>query len=299
MFMSFNSRAMGLDLTAEHAIELARQASFGGVDLLVRDIVATGANPRELRARIDGHGLRPGAWPLPMNWKNDADAFQRDLEHLPTYARCASILGLTRTGTWVLPEIPEEWSLEETVAMHVERLSAMARVLNDFGIHLGLEVIGVESSRTPGGRPFAHRLADLKRYFQPLFEEIPNLGILLDGFHLYAAGEPIEAGLAWGVGKIVWAHVADLPEGSSGDRTQIIDHNRGLPGESPVVPTRELLQRLADEGYEGPVTAEPLGNSRTLRGQSAADAVNRVAAALRGVWPAPSGKSPVHPDHDQ
>ena len=296
MFMSFNSRAMGHDLPAEEAIELAHQTGFGGVDLLVRDIVRSRSDPRELRARIDALGLRPGAWPLPMNWKNDSDAFQRDLQQLPVLARCASILGLTRTGTWVLPEIPERSSLEATVTMHAERLAAMARLLNDFGISLGLEVIGVESSRTAGHRPFAHRLADLKQYFQPLLEENPNIGILLDGFHLYAAGETIEEGLAWGVERIVWVHVADLPEGSSGDRSQIKDADRGLPGETPIVPTRGLLQRLAHEGYKGPVTAEPLSNSRALRGQNAPEAANRVATALQSVWPASLRMSPTDPD---
>ena len=276
---------MGLDLDAHEAIKLAHAAGFGGVDLLVRDVVASGVDPRELRSEIDNLGLRPGAWPLPMNWKADAESFERDLRDLPSYARCASILGLTRTGTWVLPDVPAGSTFEETLEMHFKRLAAIAQRLDDFGIALGLEVIGVESSRRPGSEPFVHQLADLQREFKPLLEVNPNMGILLDGFHLHAAGENIEAGLAWGVDKIVWVHVADVPAGFLGERSRIIDRQRGLPGQSTLMSTKGLLQSLHDAGYKGAVTAEPFSECEALQEQTPIEAANRVAASMRFIWP--------------
>ncbi len=293
MYASLNARALGLGLSAGEAIDLAAAAGFAGVDLLVRDLVERGEDPRELRARMDGLGLRGGAWPLPVDWRGDAGRFARDLQRLPRLAEAAATLGLFRTGTWVMPETPAVPDSDEarashraeTVDLHVRRLGAIARVLADHGSRLGLEVIGVESFRTGRGLPFVHRLADLDRVLGALRDEAPNFGILVDGFHLYAAGEEVEAGLSWGVDRVVWVHVADVPASAGPDRRAIRDDDRGLPGENGAVDARSLLRRLAELGYDGPVTAEPLAGCRALAGLSADAAVRRVAEAVRSVWP--------------
>jgi sugar phosphate isomerase/epimerase len=234
---------------------------------------------------MDDLGLRGGAWPLPVSWKGDAGRFARDLERLPRLAEVAATLGLTRSGTWVMPETPPGASLAATVDLHIARLGAIARVLADQGSRLGLEAIGVESFRTGQGELFVPRLGDLDRVLGALWDEAPNLGILLDGFHLYAAGETVEAGLAWGVERLVWVHVADLPASAGPDRRAIRDDDRGLPGENGAIDARDLLRRLAEEGYHGPVTAEPMAGCRALAGMSVSSAVRRVAEAIRSVWP--------------
>jgi len=202
MFASFNARAVGLhDLSAEATVDLAASADFEGVDLLVRDLVRSGADPARLRARMDDRGVVGGAFPMAMDWRGDEAAFRGDLAQLPRYAEAAAILGLTRTGTWVMPECPElAADRAEAAALHVRRLGVIARVLDGFGIRLGLEVIGVASSRTGGGAPFVARMADLDRELGVIWAESPNIGVLADAFHLYAADEPIEAALIWGIG---------------------------------------------------------------------------------------------------
>jgi sugar phosphate isomerase/epimerase len=171
MYASFNARAVGLTLSAEATIDLAAAAGFGGVDLLIRDLADAGDDPGALARRRDDLGLRGGAWPLPVVWRGDAARFARDLERLPRLAETAAVLGLSRSGTWVLPETPERPETEAgrathvaaTVAIHLERLSAIARTLAEFGHRLGLEVIGVASARTGRGMPFVPCLADLDR----------------------------------------------------------------------------------------------------------------------------------------
>jgi sugar phosphate isomerase/epimerase len=289
MFMSLNARALGLDLSAEETLELAAGAGFGGVDLLVRDLVDAGADRARLRARMVALGLRGGAFPLPVDWRGTAEAFARDLARLPALAAAAAELGLTRTGTWVMPETPgrpdDPLARAATAALHVDRLGRVARALDAHGIRLGLEVIGVASSRTGRGAPFVTRLADLDGVLAAVWDEAPNLGVLIDAFHLYAAGEAVEAGLRWGVGRVVWVHVADLPASAPADRAAVRDHERGLPGEHGAVDCRRLLARLAEAGYDGPVTAEPLAGPRTLGRQTPGQVVRRVAASLRSVWP--------------
>ena len=289
MFTSFNARAVGLTgLSAIATVGLAAEAGFEGVDLMIRDLVLAGEDPKSIRSRMDDLGLRGGAFPFPVDWKKDEATFLRDLDALPALAEVAMTLGLIRTGTWVMPETPDRMiDRSEVAALHVRRLGEIARRLDDHGIRLGLEVIGVESSRTGRGEPFVSRLGDLDRELGAIWDESPNIGILLDAFHLYAADEPIEAGLAWGVDRVVWVHVADLPASASGDRSRIVDSNRGLPGENGAVDIRLFLGRLAKEGYDGPVTVEPLANCRALAGLEPKAVVGRVKESLDAAWPRP------------
>lgn len=293
MYSNFSARALGLDLIADESIALAAAAGFDAVELPVRDIVQAGIDPARLRGKMTDLGLRGGTWPLPFNWRGTPEQFARDLEALNAHAEVAAALGLTRTGTWVLPEtaaIPateagRQAHLAETVQWHLQRLGAIARVLNRHGIRFGLEVIGVASFRKGRGLPFVHRLADFDRLLGDVWNEAPNLGILLDGFHLYAAGEDCEAGLAWGVERIVAVHLADLPASAGPDRALIEDQQRGLPGENGAIDSRELLAQLAARGYNGPVTVEPMAGCRSLEGRKAENAARVVAAALQTVWP--------------
>jgi sugar phosphate isomerase/epimerase len=296
VYSSFNARALGLSLSSRETIELAAAAGFGGVDFLMRDLQAEGADPRETRARLDDLGLRAGAWSLPVDWRGDDGRFARDLEQLPRYAEAASILGASRTGTWVMPETPEPIdsrddvasTLASTTEMHLDRLGAIARILADHGVRLGLEVIGVESFRSGRGIPFVTRLGELDRALGAIWQEAANIGILVDGFHLFAAGEEMEAGLAWGVDRVVWVHVADLPASSPSDRRMIRDNDRGLPGENGAIDSGRLLQTLTDAGYSGPVTAEPGAGCRSLAGRSANEVAHLVASAMSSIWPRPT-----------
>jgi sugar phosphate isomerase/epimerase len=115
------------------------------------------------------------------------------------------------------------------------------------------------------------------------------VGLLLDTFHLYAANERLADALAPGPQALVWVHVADLPAGASADPGEIEDMNRGLPGEHGAVRNGEILASLLRSGYDGPVTAEPMGPCRSLAGHDARARAFRVALALRSVWPPVQG----------
>lgn len=283
MYASFNARALGLVLSARESIDMAARCGFEGVDLLVRDVIEAGDDPAELRRRMDGLGLRGGAWPLPVDWRGEPGPFRRDLQRLPRYAEAAAALGLARTGTWVMPATSMPHDL--AVTFHLERLGAIARVLNEHDTRLGLEVIGVESFREGRGQPFVARMADLDAVLGSIWAEAPNLGVLVDAFHLHAAAEPIDSALAWGVDRVVWVHIADLPAGSDPDRAVVRDGVRGLPGDHGAVDARGLLHHLAQLGYDGPVTAEPLADWRRRSGLDAESAAREAIRSLRAIWP--------------
>lgn len=304
MFFSLNARALGIDLTASQTIQLAARHGFGGVDLMVRDLVDRGESPRLLRRQLADHGLRPGAWPLPVDWRSaDAAQLASDLDRLPRYADAAVELGLTRTGTWVLPAWPIDrwpgWSPEATLAaadaFHREALAPIVRILARAGVQLGLEVIGVEHARAGLGLPYLWRHADprlsaLAAELNALVEtsagQAPTVGLLLDAFHLHAAGESVQDLTGWPVATIAWAHVADLPPDFAGAARDLRDADRGLPGAGRgAVDLAGVLGYLAHIGYDGPITPEPLAGCRALAGRAPEARVALVAAALRSLGP--------------
>ena len=294
MYTSFNARALGLKLSMNETLRLASQYGFGGIDVMVRDAVEQNVDLTQVKRRMDDLGLRPGAFPFPFDWRGADSQFEEDLIKLPALSKAAAVLGLERTATWVMPETPERptgkqarWNHDQAILhLHIQRLHRIASVLNDFGIRLGLEVIGVETSRTGKGWPFLHRLDQLEelRAWIDVLGPIP-VGVLLDSWHLYAAGEPLENALFWDVSDVVWVHVADLPAGASTDRTAMIDAVRGLPGEHGAIDSRALLAALAQRGYDGPVTAEPLAGCISLQGLTPDQAALATIQALKSVWP--------------
>jgi sugar phosphate isomerase/epimerase len=285
MFPSFNARAAGLTLSAVETIDLAASAGFAGVDLLVRDLILAGDDPKSLRQRMDDVGLVGGAFPLPVSWRGDRATYLRDLAELPRLADTASILGLRRTGTWLLPEVPTDLDRESALEFQLDRVGAIAEILGRYGIRIGLETIGVARSRTGRTARLFTRQSDLGPILAPLAKAHRNVCQLLDTFHLYAASETLDEALPTGIGPLVWVHVADLPDDATGDRDKIVDEFRGLPGEHGAVDNVAALKALADRGYDGPVTAEPLGQCRALTGLQPAAAALAIAQALRSVWP--------------
>lgn len=296
MYACWNARAVGLTMTAADTIELAAEAGFEGVDLLVRDVAESGADVGDLRRRMDDLGLRGGGWTLPMNWKNDEAAFEADLANLPRYAEIAAELGLLRTGTWVRfesdavgPEVLESDKLRRIeatrwTAWQLDRLIRIAEVLATYGSRLGLEIIGSRSERTGRGVPLIATYEELLAKFRCLRSVCANTGVLADAYHLYASGEEPVAALAWGAGAVCWVHVADP---AVLDRSSMRDVDRLLPGESADGISRPLLAALAAGGYDGPVTAEPLTQSRSFRSADPRERARATREALRRVWPDP------------
>jgi len=300
VYACWNARAVGLSLSAEDSIEIAAEAGFDGIDFLVRDLVEAGADVDELRSRMDDLSLRGGAWTLPMNWKNDAESFEADLKALPTHADVARRLGLSRTGTWLrfetdpvgdldrLSDADRERLAEEATAWQLERLGRIARVLDDHGSHLGLEIMGSRLAPTGRGVRLVGTYAELFRRFGGLAAEHPNVGVLVDAFHVYASGERMEAALAGGVESVVWVHLADP---ARLDRSNLRDEERTLPGEAGEGLCEGLLEFLAARSYEGPVTVEPLGRCPLLEGLDPMQTALKTYQCLRRVWP---GSAP-HP----
>jgi len=294
VYASWNARAVGLAASAAESIEIAAECGFEGVDLLVRDIVEADADIRALRRRMDDLGLRGGGWTLPMNWKNDREAFERDLAKLPRHAEVAAELGLFQTGTWVRYETDpvadgilaspraRTKAFDDATAWQIERLGRIADVLAEHQSRLGLEIIGSRSERTGRGAPLIATYRELLERFKPLRDAHSNVGVLADAYHLDASGEDVDEALAWGGGAVAWVHLADP---ANPDRSTLRDTERALPGESDAGLCRRLLAALDHLGCDAPVTVEPLGACRSFPSEDMRERARMARESLNRVWP--------------
>jgi sugar phosphate isomerase/epimerase len=287
---------LGISPGPVSTIELAARHGFQGVELLVRDLVEGDEDLASIAAWKADCGLLGGSWPLPVDWRGNADRYRRDLSRLPAYARAAAELGLDRTGTWVLPEVDDHTLLDQqppdeaAFDWHLDRLDAIAAILEEFGHRLGLEAIGVSSFRSGRGRPFIHRIEALTPLVIALQDRGRAVGLTVDVFHLFSAGEDVSKAFLLGAEAIVSVHLSDLPEGDPVDLTSIRDDHRSLPRVAGAIPCADLLRLLDEASYTGPVFAEPSpGGGERFKIQRPPDEIDAIvrhaAESLRSIWP--------------
>ena len=109
----------------------------------------------------------------------------------------------------------------------------------------------------------------------------PNVGLLMDTWHLFTSGgTPADMRSLRGE-KVVHAHVNDAPAGVAQD--ELIDTERLLPGASGVIDARAFLTVLDEIGFDGPTLVEPF--NAEVRALPPEERVAAVAASLESVSP--------------
>jgi sugar phosphate isomerase/epimerase len=108
----------------------------------------------------------------------------------------------------------------------------------------------------------------------------PNVGLILDSWHWYTAGEQESDLLSLTNDQVVAVDLNDAPAGIPVD--QQMDLKRKLPAATGVIDVRTFLRALVKIGYDGPVRAEPFDES--LNGLPADEAVARTAAAMKAAF---------------
>lgn len=298
MDASLNFRAIGLSVSARRTVEIAAEAGFDAVDVMVRDLVDSGEDPVAIRDLMQAQGVRGGACPVSFDWRRDNESFRAGIEALPNYAAAASILGLRGMTTWVLPESRPGESAAESLAIQCERLPAIAAILEERGLMLGLEVIGVARFRSGKGTPLFVRLEQLGDLIEELSLLHSNVGLVADAYHLAAAEEPIDRALAWGAKAIVSVHLAEPALDAPADRRLWLDQPRRLPQPQGRADCVGLLLELSRNGYQGPVIAEPMPGCPDLEGLDARASAFALRAALRACRPSGEPALPIADDSD-
>lgn len=282
MYSTLGPEALGIrGLSLEEAIDLAQAAGFTG---LAFDVKAAAALADEhgvayVRDLFDRAGVRPGHWNLPVNWRQE-EGWEAELGELPRLASVAAALGAPRTATF-MPSGSNTRAYEENVEWHVARLRPIAEALRIEGCRFGIEYIGPKTFRDQFAHAFVHTLAGTRELIAAIGGD--NVGLMLDAWHLYTAGETAAdlAGLT--NDDVVVVHVNDAPPGVA--RDEQIDTVRALPGETGVIDLGSFMAKLSAIDYDGPVMPEPF--SQRLVDRAATDpagAAAEAAGSMRTLW---------------
>ena len=279
MYSCLNAVTAGGGLALPEFIQLAKDNGFAGVEFsigAVADIIER--DGADAFALFDGTGIMPGAFGLPTEWRKDEDTFQKGLNELPRFAKAAQSIGCTRCCTWV---VPEGGPLEEYKAQSLTRWAQIAQVLNDYGVHFGLEFLGPAHFRTNPGNVWFYDIAGGLEAADETMKQskTQNVGLLVDAWHWYTSGGTVMDLASIPVEQIVHVHINDAPNIA---RDEQIDSVRLLPGESGVIDIKGFLQTLKALGYDGPVAVETFSDD--LKALPPQEAARLAGAAVQKVW---------------
>jgi sugar phosphate isomerase/epimerase len=282
MYSTIGPEALGIrGLSLPEAIALARDTGFAGLSFNIR-LAAQAVADRGLdavRAEFARAGVRPALWGLPVTWR-DEEQWEADLRDLPRLASVARDLGAPRTATY-MPSGSDERPFQENFDWHVARLRPIAQVLRDAGCRFGIEYIGPKTFRAAFRHEFISTLDGLMELIAAI--DVPNVGVMLDSWHLFASGGSLADLDRLTNEDIVVVHVNDAPAGIPWDEQ--IDTVRTLPMETGVIDLAGFMRALQRRGYDGPVMPEPF--SQRVSDMAATDplaAAREAARSMEELW---------------
>jgi len=234
-------------------IAAARDYGFGGVEIDVNEIAnLIEANGIEsVTSQFEEADIIACGWGLPINWRASEETWDAELSKLKRLSKAAADIGCFRCATWIGP-CSNELEFDANLKFHVERFTPIAQILLDDGHRLGLEFIGPKTIRNNCKYEFVYDLPGMMMMANWIG---PNVGLLLDAWHLYTSHGTIAQIEELNESDIVYVHVNDAPAGVPVDEQ--VDNVRCIPGETGVIDIAGFLGALKKIGYSGPVVPEP------------------------------------------
>jgi len=274
MYPTLSTGMIGVNLPLDQSARLAAAAGFKGI--AVSPTLAAGS-PDEVLRILKGNKLKPAAWGLPVEFRQDEDTWRQGLAGLAEVARAAKQIGADRCSTWIIP-CSDALTFARNFELHRSRLRPCAEVLAEHGCRLGLEFVGTKTVRDGHAHEFIHTQEGMLELCEAI--GTGNIGLLLDSFHWYTSQGTPEDIRKLSDALVVDVHINDAVAGRT--PAQQIDNDRRLPGATGVIDLVAFLQALKAIGYTGPVTPEPFYPK--LAQMPPEEAIRATADAVQGVW---------------
>ena len=257
MFSCLSPGALGLSLDHTAAIDLAVKHGFGGVDpdpAYFRTLLADGGLDAVSAhgAAVKEKGLQWGMAGLPIGVDAPAEEFREALGALPDALEVLTAAGVTAVGTWIRP-MHATLDRDANWRLHVGRLQLVSEILADHGLRLGLEYIGPKTFWSTERFPFIHSLREARELIAETGAR--NVGLILDTYHWYTAGEDAAQLAGLTDADIVSVDLNDARADRERDEQQDLD--RRLPFDTGVIDLDGFLRAVGAAGYTGPVKIEP------------------------------------------
>lgn len=266
--------AIGVTVNTQRELnELAARHGFEAVEPRSEELARlSSAQLAELAADLTAKRLAWAAAGLPVDFRRDEATFATGLAKLAPIAAALQRAGVTRVGTWLLPA-DAELTYRANFKQHATRLRAIATVLHDHGLRLGLEYVGTQLLLVGKRYPFIHTMAEARE----LIAEIgaSNVGLVLDTWHWWTAGDTESDVLALQPADVVSVDLNDAPRGVAKEQQR--DNQRELPLATGVIDIAPFVRALARIGYDGPARAEPFNQALNALDNDAACAASSAA----------------------
>jgi sugar phosphate isomerase/epimerase len=256
MFVSLNG-AVTRGLGGADKIRLAAQVGYGGVDwdlgpAKTAGLEATKALFAEVKIVPTIVNL-PLARPFPFS--GDDGPFADALKALADDAAFTAAVGCRK----MMVVLPASTTMGKDAQrkLAVDRLSAIANVLQTSNIRLGIEFLGPLYFRqprpdAPASEPFIWNMRDALALAKDC---APNVGVVLDAWHWHHSNSTVADIVDAGAARIVQVHVSDAKASPPED---VRDNQRLMPGEG-IINLIGFFQALKKTGYADGVSPEPLG----------------------------------------
>ncbi len=275
MKIQLDCGSIGVKASLPQAVEYAAKFGFEAVTADSAWLVSASPDARAgLLEKMKQAGVVWGQAGLPVDFRRGEEEFQKGLRALPERALALQQAGASRVTTWLAPA-SDDLTYIENFRLHARRLRAVAQVLEDHGCRFGLEYVGPKTSWTARRFPFVHTMREARE----LIAEIgrPNVGLVLDSWHWYTAGETVDDLRSLRASDIISIDLNDAPAGR--DRDEQKDLERELPLATGVIPLAEFLRTLNELGCDAPARCEPF--SAALRAMPPEQALATTAAAMK------------------
>ncbi len=273
--LDLRTGSIGVKADQREAIRLASQFGFESVNPDPAYLGKLSSDQRkELAAELKEKNLVWGAGGLPVDFRKDETMFRAGAQNLPKLAAAMQEAGVARVGTWLMP-CHDELTYLANFRQHAKRLRECARILEDHGQRFGLEYVGPKTLWTSKRYPFLHSLAETKDLIAEI--GVDNMGLVLDSWHWYTAGETVDDLRSLSNRDIVACDLNDAPKDRAVDEQ--IDNQRELPMATGVIDLQGFLDALVAIGYDGPVRAEPF--NQPLNQMDNEQAVAETAKAMK------------------
>jgi 4-hydroxyphenylpyruvate dioxygenase len=232
---------VSLSGTLDEKLKVIAAAKFDAVEIFENDLLAFNERPRDIAARCRDLGLSICAY-QPF----------RDFEGMPATQRARNFSRAERKFD-LMAELGTDLML---ICSNVSPLSlgGIDRAAADFrelgerakarGLRVGFEALA-----------WGKHVSDYRDAWEIVRRaDHPNIGIILDSFHILAPGFPTSAIPSIPGDRIFLVQLADAPQLEL-DVLSWSRHHRSFPGQGDL-PVGDFMEALAATGYRGPLSLE-------------------------------------------
>jgi len=251
MFRNLSPAGLGISGSQSELIELTLSHGYRGLDLDLAEFAQRVATSSLTTARrfLDSARLKLGSFVLPIELEGDEAAFKQQIETIRPQVELMSQVNCQRALLWINPA-GDEQPFHSSFETHRKRLQTIGEMLAPLNLHLAVGFQPTAERRANHRFQFIHDLDQLLVLLSSV--SAANVGLLVDPWAMTVAGNSLEGLAKLPTHRIVAVHLSDLP--ADVVPSEATSAQRRFPGESGQVDCAAMLTRLAELGYDGPVT---------------------------------------------